>query len=54
MIVDGDWMKILLVYNPAAGHGKTGRALPEIDRRFRNLGIEAEITCLHHAISVFG
>jgi diacylglycerol kinase (ATP) len=48
MIVDGDWMKILLVYNPAAGHGKAGRALPEIDRRFRNLGIEAKVRLSEH------
>ncbi len=36
--------KILLVVNPVAGRGKTLRALPKIEARLRELGIEYDLT----------
>ena len=48
MIIGGDWMKILLVYNPTAGHGKAGRAIPKIRSRCRDLGLEIETRLTEH------
>ena len=36
-------MRLLLVYNPCAGHGKSGRRLPEIEGLCRQLDLEADI-----------
>jgi len=35
-------MKLLLVYNPRAGHGKAGRRLPEIEGLCRQLDLEVD------------
>jgi len=36
-------MKILVVYNPTAGHGRAGRLLPDVEGHCRKLGIDAEV-----------
>ena len=48
MIIGGDRMKILLIYNPTAGHGRAGRALPKIQQQCADLGICIETRLTEH------
>lgn len=36
-------MKVLLVYNPLAGHGRAQKILPEVEACFLERGIEFEL-----------
>lgn len=43
MIECGEAMKLLVVYNPTAGHGRAAREMPEIVRLSRDLGLEFDV-----------
>lgn len=41
-------MKILLVFNPYAGHGHAGKLLPGVEKTFKDCNIDFDLEMTHY------